>query len=208
MQMTRSEWPIVTNPHVLLVHLGEQAGERKLRLLACAGARRIWPLLPDKRTRKAIEVAERYADGRVSAQKMTLAYEAAGNAVQEAAKQLDGQIAMVGYRAAHCATQTHRDAPVAARNTLGLVVNAQARRARESCTAGVDPSQAWQAAATAELTAQAQLVRDIFGNPFRPVPFSLAWRTETVVGGGPEDVQISKVLDDADAGRCAAGRRV
>ncbi|MFO0797673.1 MAG: hypothetical protein U0804_09345 [Gemmataceae bacterium] len=29
---------------------------------------------------------------------------------------------------------------------------------------------------------QAQLVRDIFGNPFRPVALDPAWRTEAVVG--------------------------
>jgi hypothetical protein len=28
---------------------------------------------------------------------------------------------------------------------------------------------------------QARLLRDIFGNPFRPVPFSPSWRTDTAV---------------------------
>jgi hypothetical protein len=36
-------------------------------------------------------------------------------------------------------------------------------------------------AAEAELAAQAVLVRDIFGNPFRPVAFSPEWRTDTAV---------------------------
>ena len=34
----------------------------------------------------------------------------------------------------------------------------------------------------AERFAQANLLRDIFGNPFRPVAFDPAWLTETVVG--------------------------
>jgi hypothetical protein len=32
-----------------------------------------------------------------------------------------------------------------------------------------------------ELARQAQTVRDIFGNPFRPVAFDPSWRTSTVV---------------------------
>jgi hypothetical protein len=33
----------------------------------------------------------------------------------------------------------------------------------------------------AEVAAQAALLRDVFGNPFRPVAFSPAWRTPTAV---------------------------
>ncbi len=33
----------------------------------------------------------------------------------------------------------------------------------------------------AELPAQVALLRDIFGNPFRPVAFSAEWRTDTAV---------------------------
>jgi hypothetical protein len=34
---------------------------------------------------------------------------------------------------------------------------------------------------TAELSAQADLLRDIFGNPFRPVTLSPSWRTSTAM---------------------------
>ena len=36
--------------------------------------------------------------------------------------------------------------------------------------------------ATAERRFQSDLLRDIFGNPFRPVAFDPAWRTEAAVG--------------------------
>ena len=34
---------------------------------------------------------------------------------------------------------------------------------------------------TTELVAQAHLLRDIFGNPFRPASFSPDWRTDTAI---------------------------
>ncbi len=49
---------------------------------------------------------------------------------------------------------------------------------------------------------QAALLRDIFGNPFRPVAFDPAWRTETVVGiarGIYEDRAFERMPILADA---------
>src|SRR5215204_2174043 len=61
--MTELEWLGGSDPAPLLHFLREQqVSERKLRLLACACCRRIWHLLPDPRSRLAVEVAERYAD--------------------------------------------------------------------------------------------------------------------------------------------------
>jgi len=48
-----------------------------------------------------------------------------------------------------------------------------ARNAALSALAGCDPA--------AERVAQAALLRDLIGNPFRPVPFDSAWRTADVL---------------------------
>jgi hypothetical protein len=65
----------------------------------------------------------------------------------------------------------------------------------------------WQTARSGEQKVQAALLRDIFGNPFRPVTFSPQWLTPTVVAIAREmydsrDFSAMPILADAlqDAG--------
>jgi hypothetical protein len=58
--MTEKEWLDCTSPAALVTCWGPSA--RKLRLFACACVRRFWPLLTDERSKKAVEVSERFAD--------------------------------------------------------------------------------------------------------------------------------------------------
>src|SRR5436190_21674746 len=63
--MNEREWLTSIEPTPMLGYLRGKASERKLRLFAVACCRRVWHLLPDERSRKAVEVSERYADGSV-----------------------------------------------------------------------------------------------------------------------------------------------
>jgi hypothetical protein len=63
--MTEAEWHSSADPQKMLAFLrdGGPASERKLRLFGCACVRRVVRLMPDKHSHRAVEVAERFADG-------------------------------------------------------------------------------------------------------------------------------------------------
>src|SRR5262245_16800591 len=72
--MTETDWLACDHPRRMLGFLRGKASDRKVRLLACACCRRIWPLFRgQERTRDIVFVSEQYADGRVTKQQLKLA---------------------------------------------------------------------------------------------------------------------------------------
>lgn len=65
--MDEPVWATSTNAVWMLEFVRRKASERKLRLLGVACLRDAWSRLPDERSRRAVDFAERYAYGEVDA---------------------------------------------------------------------------------------------------------------------------------------------
>jgi hypothetical protein len=64
--MRPSDWRKCLVPRLMLEFVRNRATDRKYRLLTCAALRSVWDRLPDDRCREAVELAERYAEGRAT----------------------------------------------------------------------------------------------------------------------------------------------
>jgi carbon storage regulator CsrA len=159
-------WLHGTDPERMLASLGVDADERKLRLFACACCRRIWHLIADPEGRRVIEAAERLADGGAA--------EADRAAAEEEVLALSDR-----YPAGACVAPARRALEAAVYATVADAHSGAPVSAREATAAVPGAAQA------AERLAQCALLRDVFGNPYRPAAFAPAWRTwegGTVVG--------------------------
>jgi hypothetical protein len=157
-------------------------GQRKLWFFGCACCRRIWHLLEDERSRKGVKLVERLADGFASREEWGDAWQEANRAQAKAHDAVRDSL-----RSSGTFDETDLSAAAAAAHVLqpnGLTA-AEGAAACASSTRGfprVGPEgHGYDApAAVAEREVQAALLRDVFGNPFRPVALNPAWRTPTV----------------------------
>jgi hypothetical protein len=147
----------------MLAFLGERAGPRKVRLFLCACCRRVWDLLNDPRSRSAVEVAERFADGRADRREL-----AAARVAAIGAERRRGGVATAASYAA-----SQRVAGVT-ENVSNIVIEARARQADDPDSP--DRAEEWAASSVDEANGQGALIREIFGDPFNPPMIDRAWR--------------------------------
>jgi len=194
--LTETEWLAGADPLPLVNEVAERAGDRRLRLLAVACARRAWHLFEIGSYREMIEMAERYCDDAVPSEVMgrtRIEARAAYDRAMETSGPVTALRMLVPYETAEVAfvacaepgTLSERIATFAGRYRRGSYyvmrgVDAVAKAA--SYAAATDGERNPSASAqSAEWAKQADLARDIFGNSFRPVAIEPSWRTSSVV---------------------------
>lgn len=183
--MTEEEWLTSADPDALLDFLGKGPSERKRRLFACACCRRIWPLIPDERARRLVELSERYADGKVERPALLAAADALAEGwVMFRAVSLEAAWATAWSQAfteaAGFAARAAGAAAAAQTNLFSETAQDAFVRARDA------ESQAWEI----ERAGQAELIREIFGNPFRSPWLDPAWLAEN----GPEVILLAESI--------------
>jgi hypothetical protein len=155
--MTEVQWLAAKDPCKLLTEVRHTAGERKVRLFFCACARLAWDRLNEV-CRAAVEAAERFSDGGITRAKLRRAEDAAWKLVPRGEEKGANTCAIkVAWQAAY----NPPDADPA--TFLRRVRTALGRRNSRATVVA--------------------LLRDVFGNPFRPAavdPTWLAWRGGTV----------------------------
>jgi hypothetical protein len=168
--VTEAEWFAGTTPQPMVRFLLDRTADRKLRLLACALYRARWPAPADPRCEKAVAAAEAFADGRTTLARM----EAAGRAAGAAAAVRNADLLY--------ADTSDRPAWRAARALLAEVDAAQQTTQRRAQDAVWRLSAlAVKGVSAARRAAGCEVVRDVVGNPFRPVAFDPSWRSSAVL---------------------------
>jgi hypothetical protein len=167
--MCEDEWLCSNDAGAMLSALGDGSSERKLRLFAVACCRRISKYMGDDAMRLAINLAERHAESlatrreleskrRESTLLQPILLDSAFESALFLSREAFGDAAMAAWR------PVLSDDPEDYRGETYKLATATAN-------ASVD----------VERRAQADLLRDIFGNPFHPTAIDPDWLTPEVV---------------------------
>jgi hypothetical protein len=161
--MTEAEWLACGDPESLRRHVCARASERKLRLFAADCFRNVMRLLPDPRQHQAIATLDELAEGTADP---TARRQAAGLS-RRAFAEFPSRF---GQPSPIPVDDPHFVGLMLYREFMSSSLAHHATRVSAGLADGAD-----------ERERQIFVFRDIFGNPFRPVAFDPAWRTDTAM---------------------------
>jgi hypothetical protein len=164
--MTEAEWLACEDAREMIQCVLHSESARKLRLFAIACCRCSRQLMRDKKHRCAVEIAERSADG------------------QATEKELNGLDDKTNTRAQRLYNRLNSERVIRRWSEASAVANVTKPFTQYWHASNSAADAVWHITRAAHRNIDKRLVallRDIFSNPFRPVPFSPSWRTDTEV---------------------------
>ena len=176
--MTEAEWNTSADPRPMLEFLKGKATQRRLRLLACAYARRFSEAL-DVTDFQTLDIAEQFADGVASLAEVRMAKSHHSDSLAQplGAWLVNGLMrAITHQRALSGVEQTIH---FALHSVMTAADTADSNQPFKQRAPPEVLSQLRNTAAKSELSVQADLVRCAF-SPFRRLLFNPAWLTATV----------------------------
>ncbi|QJW95627.1 hypothetical protein [Frigoriglobus tundricola] len=158
--MNLDDWARCVDPEILLDFVGSRLSDRKLRLFGCACFRRVWDHLASPDVKRIVELAESYADGLETRERLR---ETLKRAIELEARlpQQIGKVRELVVEEANWAAREGSKEAVAERSVRAMF-----------------PPDIWRE----ERRAQCEILRDLVGDPFaEPIDFS-RWRSDRTVG--------------------------
>jgi hypothetical protein len=187
--MTAAEWLEATEPRPMPDHLKRQASIRKLRLFEVACCRRIWQFITNAQCRAVVEITDRSADAPVDVEavlalnydrltddcggpdeQQRTAYMVAGHVGYRFVRGIHGFPPLTEARGLPYALGEWQDAVGTAEGAARVVALSRGTRPTRSTRAAGAKHSKFQANFAVESAVQCELLRDLFGNPFRPAP--------------------------------------
>jgi hypothetical protein len=184
--MIETEWLACTDPRNMIDFLSRKisgwkgralhwlgfparfASDRKSRLFACACCRRIWDFLPEE-GRRAVEVAESYADGASGMAELERACDAV--AAQREFPGLSKSRKVTRHYSVEAAALAAKPRRMRNWEVLWAAHNAAEAHVWAKAVLAVRRRKAFvKQGIVEESKVQCAILRDIFGNPFRPLP--------------------------------------
>jgi hypothetical protein len=182
--MTEAEWLACQEWQPMLVFLSGRLSDRKAKLYVCAGLRSLWELLFDEGSRMAVEVAEKDADGNASAGEISTARWCAecptfGNNfepafIRESIREygLSESEKRLLEMSVYTLDDLHQDKPPGDERTRFRLRNLAyvAYENLDGIREGQFDPYLIEHISRVDVWPKGALVREIFGNPFRPLP--------------------------------------
>lgn len=223
--MTEDAWLTCDDWRPMLDHLAAKVTRRKGTLYLCAGLRCLWDLLFDDESRRAVEVAERAADDTATFEELRRAHwlaEAPTFGFYFEPEFVRGHtrdpthwssVTRLLEMGIYSEADTLGDQPLGDEETIRRLTNAAEIAYYGLGRVFLEGEKGGLGERLVRLLSDqgdwpgGWLVREVFGNPFRPVEVDPAWRTETVLyfagrayaGRSFDDLPLlADVLENAD----------